>query len=182
MIEGRRIVLRAVEKEDIARWRVWFNDPEVRRNVHRVYPYSTADGEQFYEFQRTSETDKVFAIDTLEGEHIGSIGLHHLDWVSRHAELGVLIGEPEYRGRGYGTDAITTLLGFAFGEMNLHRVQLWVLEFNARGLACYRKCGFKQEGVSREAHFSQGRYWDFILMGILASEFTSEQRTHHSPG
>jgi len=61
LIKGHRIVLRAVEKDDIARWRVWFNDPEVRRNLHRVYPYGTADGEQFYEFQRTSETDKVFA-------------------------------------------------------------------------------------------------------------------------
>lgn len=175
MIKGRLVVLRAVEREDIERWRVWFNDPETRRFMDRLYPYSAYDGERFYEQQRGSETDKVFSIDTLEGVHIGSIGLHHLDWVSRHAELGIMIGDEAYRGKGYGADAIRTLLGFAFSEMNLHRVELLAMEYNARGIACYRRVGFKHEGIRRQAHFSQGRYWDMVVMGILASEFEAEK-------
>ncbi len=164
-------MLRAVERDDIERWRKWFNDPEVRQYLSRLYPYSMYDGEQFFEQQRGSEADKVFSVDTPEGVHIGSIGLHHLDWVSRHAEMGILIGEEAYRGKGYGTDAITTLLRFAFEEMNLHRVELLVMEFNSRALACYKKIGFVQEGARRDAHWAHGRYWDMIVMGILASEF-----------
>ena len=78
-----------------------------------------------------------------------------------------MIGGKDCWGRGYGTDAIRALLRFAFREMNLNRVWLTTGENNPRALACYRKCGFREEGRLRQDRYLEGRYWDTILMGIL---------------
>ena len=67
--------------------------------------------------------------------------------------------------------AISTLLGLAFGEMNLHRVFLRVDADNGRGIRCYEKAGFRQEGTSREVVFKEGTYHDQYAMSILRSEF-----------
>ncbi len=93
----------------------------------------------------------------------------------RRAELGIVIGEKAYWGQGYGSDAIRTLLRFAFEEMNLHRVYLRVYEDNARGIRAYEKCGFCIEGRLREANYRKGRYHDELIMGVLRGEFTAAQ-------
>jgi len=82
-----------------------------------------------------------------------------------------MIGDKRFWSNGYGTDAVLTILGFAFEQMNLHRVSLGVIEYNERGYTCYKKCGFVEEGRSRDATHRDGRYWDIIRMGILRSEF-----------
>lgn len=95
----------------------------------------------------------------------------YIDWKNRNAELGITIGEKAYWGQGYGTDAIRTLLDLAFREMNLHRIFLRVDEDNARGIRCYEKVGFRQEGTLRDATFKEGTYQSQHVMSILKSEF-----------
>ncbi len=171
MIKGEKVLLRAVERGDIEKWKLWFNDPEIRSFLTWVYPYAERDGISFYERLEGDNENKVFSIITSDKTHIGSIGLHPISWTNRNAELGILIGEKKYHNKGYGSDSIKTLLEFAFKEMNLHRVYLRVFEFNSRAIACYRKIGFVEEGIQREAHYANGRYWNVIWMGLLKSEF-----------
>jgi len=175
MIRGRKTRLRAIEREDIPRFLKWLNDPEVTRYLTLYTPLSKAEEERWFERQLADESSRVFAIETEEGVHIGNIGLHHIDWKNRHAELGIFIGEKEYWNQGYGADAIRALLRFAFQEMNLHRVYLHVFDFNTRAIRCYEKCGFQLEGRAREFFFRDGRYHDSLLMGILRSEFESQE-------
>jgi RimJ/RimL family protein N-acetyltransferase len=82
-----------------------------------------------------------------------------------------MIGDKTAWNHGYGTDAIVTLLHFAFDEINLHRVGLNVLEGNDRAIASYHKCGFVEEGRLRQAWYAAGRYHDVILMSVLEDEF-----------
>jgi len=171
MIQGRKTWLRAVEREDIPLFLRWFNDPEVRQYLSVYMPLSAAEEERWFERQLDRQDARVFAIETAEGVHIGNIGLHDLDWKNRNAQLGVVIGEKAYWGLGYGTDAIKALLRFAFDEMNLHRVQLRVFEFNERAIRCYRRCGFREEGRLRQELYRGGAYHDVLLMGILREEF-----------
>jgi RimJ/RimL family protein N-acetyltransferase len=170
VIVGQKTRLRAIEREDIPNFVRWLNDPEVRRYLELYLPISKAEEEKWFETQLENESSRVFGIETEEGVLIGNIGLSELDWKNRNAYLGIVIAEKGYWGQGYGSDAITSLLRFAFGEMNLHRISLSVFDFNQRAIRCYEKCGFRHEGRAREALYRDGSYRDTFQMAILRHE------------
>lgn len=174
MIYGERVRLRAIEREDIPRFLRWFNDPEVRRYLAMYRPLSRAEEERWVDSLLTRREDIVFAIEVKEGEgwvHIGNVGLHRIDWKNRVATLGIVIGERGYWGKGYGTEAVKTMLRYAFGELGLNRVELETYSFNPRAQRCYKRAGFRREGVRRQALYREGEFHDVITMGILRSEF-----------
>lgn len=171
MLVGEKTRLRSIECEDIPRFVEWLNDPEVTYYLGRVPLLSRAEEERWVEETMKDERHRILAIETKEGMNIGNIGLHNIDGKNSHAELGIVIGDKRYWDKGYGTDAIRTMLRFAFEELNLHRVFLRVYDFNARAIRCYEKCGFRHEGVARQAVFLNGAYRDELTMGILRPEF-----------
>jgi diamine N-acetyltransferase len=178
MIIGKTVRLRPIERDDLPRFVDWFSDPDVRRHLSIYKPFSLAQEERWFEnmAQSLERQEQVsMAIETAEGVHIGNVGLHAINWKDRCAELGIVIGDKAYWGQGYGTDAIQTFLGLAFGEMNLHRVFLRVDADNARGIRCYEKVGFQSEGVLRQVVFREGRYHDQYMMSILESEFVTDE-------
>ncbi|MFN2131694.1 MAG: GNAT family N-acetyltransferase [Anaerolineae bacterium] len=170
MIYGTITRLRRIERDDIPTFVRWFADPEVREFLLLNRPISIAEEEQWFVQQLQSQNAELFAIETNDGIHIGNIGLHDINWLHRSAEMGIVIGHKQYWGKGYGSDAIRTLLRFAFDEMNLHRVQLTVYEDNARAIRAYEKCGFRHEGRLRDAVYRKGRYYDMLLMSVLSGE------------
>jgi RimJ/RimL family protein N-acetyltransferase len=174
MIVGKKTRLRAIEREDVPTFVRWFNDPEVRQYLEMYLPMSKAEEEEWFEAYLKDESSRIFGIESEDGVLIGNVGLDNLDWKNRNAHLGIVVAEKEYWGRGYGTDAVTTTLDFAFNEMNLHRVYLSVFEFNQRAIRCYEKCGFRHEGRAREALFRDGTYHDHLSMAILREEFVSD--------
>jgi diamine N-acetyltransferase len=91
----------------------------------------------------------------------------------RRAEFGILLGEAEYRNRGYGTEAARLVLDYAFTAAGLHNVILSVFEFNRAAVRAYEKAGFREIGRRREAHFAAGEWWDEVLMDCLSTEFES---------
>jgi RimJ/RimL family protein N-acetyltransferase len=172
MLEGKLVRLRAIEPEDLDRNFEWVNDHDVTRHLVIRYPLSRDVERGFVEGRNANSfANTILAIETKEGVHIGNCGLHEVQPENRKASLGIMIGDKQYWSNGYGTDAVTTLLRFGFGEMNLNRVWLHVFEFNERAIACYKKCGFVEEGRLRENHYGEGRYWDTVTMGILRSEY-----------
>ena len=90
--------------------------------------------------------------------------------------MGIHIGERDFWGKGYGTDALRVLLHYGFDELNLQRVSLSVLEGNARAMRSYEKCGFRLEGRERQAWAYDGRRWDEIYMGLLREEWRSNEQ------
>jgi RimJ/RimL family protein N-acetyltransferase len=173
MIEGKMIRLRALEPLDVDRVHAWINDREVTQYLVARYPLSLAFEEEWLKkaTHASEYGDARFAIETLDDVHIGICGLHNGRPEDRHADLGIMIGEKEYWNRGYGTDAMMTVLRFAFYQMNLNKVSLGVFEFNDRAHAMYQKLGFVEEGRAREDYFQDGRYWDIIRMSVLRREF-----------
>jgi RimJ/RimL family protein N-acetyltransferase len=180
MLEGKLVRLRALESNDIERAYTWVNDREVTHYLMLRYPMSRSQEERYLSdtsSEGSSFHDVRLAIETLDGVHIGMTGLHRARPEDRSAELGIMIGDKSFWSSGYGTDTVQTLLRFGFDTMNLHKVALGVFEFNERAYACYRKCGFVDEGRFREEYFQDGRYWDVIRMSILRTEWHSLQST-----
>ena len=173
MLEGKLVRLRALESTDLERAYTWINDREVTHYLAARFPLSLADERRWLEEGPTNSSagGVRLAIETKEGVHIGNCDLHRVHAEDRKAGLGIMIGEKEYWGRGFGTDTMLTLLRFAFEQMNLHKVALGVFEFNERGLAMYAKLGFVEEGRFRDNLFQDGRYWDLVRMSILRREY-----------
>jgi RimJ/RimL family protein N-acetyltransferase len=137
-------------------------------------PMGRAQEERWFEDMVKRTDDYLFAIEVQANNqwvHIGNVGLHRIDWRSRSAVFGIAIGDKASWGKGYGTDATRTMLRFAFGELNLHRVELEVFDYNSRAIRAYEKAGFRREGTRRQAHYHDGQYHDAHWMAVLRDEF-----------
>ena len=93
---------------------------------------------------------------------------------NRSGEIGIVIGEAEYRGRGIGTEAIRVSQDFVFNRLNLNRLHIKVHFYNTRAYNCYIKSGFKEEGRMRQSFFIHGTYFDTIILSMLKSEFETK--------
>ncbi|MDP9237017.1 MAG: GNAT family N-acetyltransferase [Chloroflexota bacterium] len=174
MIEGTLVNLRARELGDAPASTRWASDEELLRLMGDRYQQSFAATEasvRSYVAKPLSFDEPRFAIETKDGRHIGGMRLFNMSAEDRRARLAILIGEPEYQSRGYGSDALRTFMHFVFEEMNLNRLDLDVFAFNARALATYRKLGFVDEGRRRGAQYSRGAYHDVIIMSMLRDEW-----------
>ncbi|HHY09074.1 MAG TPA: GNAT family N-acetyltransferase [Firmicutes bacterium] len=106
----------------------------------------------------------------LEDKPIGEIELDHIAWRSGEAELKIEIPKAGLQNKGYGTDAVLTLLEHAFTKMNLNRVYLRVYATNFPALRCYKKAGFKKEW-RLQRKVAGGGEKVIYLMGITKEEF-----------
>lgn len=181
MVAGKLIRLRGLEKTDIDNIMSWINNEEITQYLLAfTVPLSRAMEEKWLEracFH--SETDKMFAIETLDGEYIGGCGIHCIDSINRHAEIGLAIGKENFLSKGYGSDTIDVLLRIAFHRLNLNKIYLRVFSNNTRGIRCYTKCGFKEVGRMKQHRYSHGQFHDEVIMEIFHSEWEASKKLGH---
>jgi RimJ/RimL family protein N-acetyltransferase len=169
---GKRVYLRPLEPDDAERFARWMNDGRVTRTLMARRPITVAAEREWIERVTRDETAVTCAIvRRSDDRHIGSAGLHAIDWQARSASFGISIGVPEMWGKGYGTETTHLITGHAFRTMNLNRVWLDVHAENAGARRAYEKAGYRLEGVQRQAVFREGHYSDLLLMAILREEW-----------
>ncbi|SDI14277.1 GNAT family N-acetyltransferase [Nonomuraea jiangxiensis] len=173
MLTGKRVRLRALEPADSeAMWR-WYHDPEVGRWMNSEPPISLAQNlEKGQNRPRNTFEQMVLGIETLDSRRfIGYVALGDTDFPQGEAILqSIAIGDRDHWGGGYGSDALRVICRYAFEEMGLHRVMLWVVADNTAAVQAYRKVGFVEEGRRREAFRTRGKRYDYLMMGMLSSE------------
>ena len=181
LFRGKLVRLTAEEPEIQAKTEArWQRDSEYRRLADSD-PTDVSSEKKIKEWleKRTEEGFKPerypFSIHTLTDDKlIGFTGL----WVDLvHAEgwVGIGIGERDFWGKGYGTDAMQLILQYAFTELNMQRVSLALHSYNARALKSYEKAGFRLEGTSRGDQHREGKRTDTLWMGILREEWAHMQ-------
>lgn len=146
-ISGNIVNLRPVKETDLVRRAKWLADEETVTYFTGIPPSARYQLHDALKWRRGTERDPltlVWAIETKQGEHIGDIDLHDVDRTEGRARLTVLIGDAQFRGKGYGTDALKALMGYAFNVMGLDALDLKVCDFNAQAIRCYEKCGFEK--------------------------------------
>jgi len=169
---GKLIYLRPLEPDDADRFATWLNDARVTRTLRARGPITRAFKREWIE--RVTRDDKALACSIVrrrDDRHIGSTGLHEIDWQARSAGFGISIGIPEMWGKGYGTEATRLITDHAFRTLNLNRVWLDVHASNVGAQRAYEKAGFRVEGVQRQAIYRDGRYADMLLMSVLREEW-----------
>ena len=172
MLKGEKVLLRPMKQEDVARQHEFFQDAELHVldcDYPRVSPIEVTQA--FYE-SRTKFDDNTapFAIEA-DGKYIGYCTLMHVRNRNRSAELGIMIGDRDYWGRGYGREVIRLLLDYGFRYLGLHRIEAFPNEKNLRSIRCLQSCGFLEEGRARKALWLQGEYVDVVQMSILREEW-----------
>lgn len=119
-------------------------------------------------------TSAYLVIEAIEGDStkpIGIIALNGINPKDHSAIFGIAIGEKDYWGNGYGTEATRLILEYGFQQLNLHRISSSTLAFNERSIRLHKKIGFKEEGCQREAVYKNGSFHDHVIFGILRDEW-----------
>jgi RimJ/RimL family protein N-acetyltransferase len=178
LLRGPRVYLSALSREDTPTITRWYQDAEFMRllDAPPASPRPPSYTEEWLEAAHKSKTAYSFGIRLIEDDAlIGLIELEDILWNHGVTWLGIGIGEPGYWGQGYGSEAMSLMLRFAFHELNLHRVQLTVFEYNERAIAAYEKLGFVREGVFRDFLHRDGQRHDMYLYGLLRPEWEEMQ-------
>lgn len=180
MYKGKKTILRAFEKSDLELSHRLYNNLELQRlaNDEAVLPVSMPVHERFVAESadgKNSETSFLFAVTDLKGRFIGDCCYLNRDARNRTCDIGMVIADPKYQGKGYGADAAAVLLDILFNELNIRKVTLRVFSFNMRAIACYKKLGFEEEGRLKEHFWRAGRYHDELLMALFARGYFAGQ-------
>ena len=172
--QGDLVGLGPIRREYIPLYQRWMNDFETTRFLEiQPRPMTLEQESAWYEDASTGD-GMIFTIyEMATGRPVGNCDIQNLSVRNRRAEVGIVIGEPDARGQGYGTEAIRLLADYAFNVLNLHSLMLWTYEYNVAGQRCYTKVGFREIGRRRASRWHAGRFWDEIAMDLLASEFES---------
>lgn len=150
----------------------WLNDPEVTRYLHSGRTPSTIESLRSYvgRFEE-SESDLIWAIiDRASDRHIGNVTLNRISWDHRKADTGLLLGEKDFWGRGYATEAWYLVADHAFRDLALHKVLAGACVANVGSINALKRVGFREEGIAREEFHLNGTYLDVVRLGLLAGE------------
>ncbi len=175
MYRGKLIKLRAYKESDIERAVEFINDEEVKKflDSNIPFPITKWEEEEWVKSRKSnSEYTYDFAIEDLEtGKYIGGCSINECNLKSRNCTIGIMIGDKEYWGKGYGSDSLKVLIKFIFEEVNMNKIKLNVFSFNSRAIACYKKVGFVEEGILKKELYRNGKYHDIILMSLFKEDW-----------
>ncbi len=174
-IIGERVALGPLRRDLIPLYARWLNDFNLQRTFGDIpRPISIAARTERFEEQATTTEAYWFTIYEKETlRPIGSTDLFNVDFRMRFCTFGLMIGDADARGKGYGTEVAQLMLDYAFTALGLNNVMLTVSEYNLAGRRAYEKAGFKEFGRRREADIMGGIAYNEIYMDCIASEFDS---------
>ena len=174
-LRGEKTYLRPFEKSDLSEdYLDWMNDDTITNNIMGAgRPIARINLERYYDSLQTDSTVVMFAACTLADDlHIGNARLsRHLDVEHRRCRYGRIVGHPEYRGKGYGSDILVQLLRFGFHHLGMNRIWTAVAVGNDGSLRSNEKVGMVMEGVLRDFVWGRGSFHDAWAISMLRREF-----------
>lgn len=171
-IEGRRVLLRPITLDDADQMYEAVCEPVTRWFTGTQQEFSRDQIARWCEKIAVAEDRVDLAIVSRDGGRmVGEVVLNDIDTRNLHASFRISLSAPAHFGKGYGSEASSLMLDYAFGELNLNRVSLEVYSFNPRAQHVYEKLGFREEGRLREVLLQDGEFHDAVVMGLLKREW-----------
>ena len=175
MLEGNKVYLVAVEKEDLEQLRNWRNREDYRKFFREYREISKDMQMAWYDSKVLKDNSTImFSIKDKEThELLGCCGLCYINWVNRLADLSLYIGyENSYiDDNGYAEEACELLFNYGFKELALNKIWTEIYEFDEKKLALYDKLGFNKDGFLREQYFHDGKWWGSYMLSLLSREW-----------
>jgi len=141
-LKGKKIILRPLRRDDInkrLKWKPYLDPLYAHYNLREM---TEAQKKEWCLKRKKDPLMLYLSIDSLEGELLGFLNIYDLDWENKKAKLGIYLGY-EYTDKGYGTEAIRTLVPYFFEKMKFKELYLDVVALNQRAIKCYLNCGFE---------------------------------------
>lgn len=176
-LEGKKVALREFTKDNLfdANYFNWLRDLNVVNTINRLeylMPIQFSEVEAYVKRLWESKNDAFFAIYAKDtNEFIGTQRLAQIDWRTGIADVGILVGNRNYWGKGIAKDAVSTAAEYAFNTLSLRRLTAGTPASNIAMIKCFERLGFKQEGRHRQQLLLSGEYVDRVLFGMFKEEF-----------
>ena len=130
------LILRAVSKDDGESFLKWHNDPLLRDVIGGSFPFTSHTFQEICNSAKADAPPNIWFSIVIGNNLIGIAGLHRIRYIQGNAEISLLIGDPNCRGKGFGLTALELLVDYAFSCLRLHRVYAQILSDNYVYIAC----------------------------------------------
>jgi RimJ/RimL family protein N-acetyltransferase len=170
VIDGERIYLRELRQADVTEsYCRWMNDPQITQYTDsRGHQYSMESLRKYVKDKQENSKEMLMAIFVKNSDcHIGNIKLGPINLIDQNADIGILIGEREFWGKGYATEAIGLIKKHAFNVLGLHKLTAGSISLNTGSVKAFQNNDFKIEGVREKHVFIKGSFVDGILLGLV---------------
>lgn len=175
---GEKCYLAQMIYEDYEKFAEWFTDMKTTIGLgDAAGNYSIESTKEFFGKNYSSKANHFSIVDLKEDKLIGFCWLKEINYIDRATELAILIGDSNFRGKGYGVEAMQLIIDYCFNILNLHNVMVVVYSHNEKAIGMYKKVGFKEFGRRRESHFIGGKAYDEIYMDILPKDYKGKSVT-----
>ena len=176
-MSGEKVELGPLMREDMGQFFSWVNDYDIAKYLANMHGIRTVEDEvEWFDSARRDPNREVFALlEKSTGRLIGNCTLMNIDRIHRSAEYGILIGEKDCWGKGYGHEATALVAQYGFATMNLHSIYLKLFSYMQQAQKMFERVGYRVVGTRRESLYFNGKYYDEIIMDLLNREFDFEQ-------
>jgi [ribosomal protein S5]-alanine N-acetyltransferase len=175
---GNKIFLRSLTEQDVyGRWWKWFNDPEVTRFMNKGIEKNTPEKQlRFFNNITDNERFAVYAIcEKKSAVHIGTVGLHNIDFRTKEGQFGIIIGEKLFWGKGVGGEAWSLMVDFGFKELELERIHTKIFSKNDVSIKIAERCGFEKTKKIRGDINKEGNSYDRLQMVLTRAKWSTSK-------
>ncbi|HDP98985.1 MAG TPA: N-acetyltransferase [bacterium] len=180
MIYGKHICLTAVERADIQQLMLWRNQPDFRKHFREYRELNSDMQNKWFEEKVLQDPNTImFSVRKENNQQLlGCCGLVYINWIHRHADLSLYIGwnNSYIDDKGYADESCRLLLNYAFNELSLNKVWTEIYEFDGKKKQLYNKFKFQQDGLLRQNYYYDGKWWDSLILSILAEDYLKDNR------
>ena len=169
-IDGERIYLRELRFSDVNRnYCNWMKDLEVTQYLESRFERWTIKKLRDYVRKIKNSPDYLFLaiISKYNNKHVGNIKIGPINRIHKFSDIGIIIGEKRFWGKGFATEAIKLVVEFCFAKLKLHKVTAGVYSNNIGSIKAFKKAGFSIEGIRKKQYLYKGNYIDGIILGII---------------
>lgn len=165
MLKSKNIFLRSVEPSDATKLLLWENNPAHWKVTDTEVPFSMHGILQLIEQQQhirsSGQMRLIICLNETE-EAVGAIDLYDVDFRNGNAAVGILIGEKQHKQKGYASESLELMAGYARDFLALHNLYCSIQADNPESIRLFESCGFEQVGIRKEWFLNKGQRIDEI--------------------
>jgi ribosomal-protein-alanine N-acetyltransferase len=171
-LASERNTLRSIEREDIPFLQRHFNDPAIWRSLDRHAPINESKMTEWFE-RLSEDDDRVALLVCADETPVGYISLRFINECWGNASISYWVS-PDEQGQGYGTEAVETIVAYAFEQRRQHKLLAHVFKFNEVSIHLLETVGFEREGVHADEVFVDGAFCDLYSYGLLEHDWRAD--------